>query len=320
MSLVGPTLLTRLPTPSTSGRTRNVKIFLLAACILMLLASCGQQKRQDDSDLKTFTDDFGHTVALGDRPARIVSLAPSITETLFALGLDSSIAGVTDYCDFPEAARSKPRVGGMLNPNIERIVELKPDLVLMSASGNMQTDYQKLTSLHTSVFVSNPRTIDGVLKSIVDIGELTQRKAAAESLAAKLRRRRSEIIEQLRTRPVRKVLLLLSLNPIIAAGEGTFLDELITTAYGENIARGSRTAYPVLSREEIFRRQPDVILATNDIVKSADAIVSAYPEWKSLPAIHHGRIAVVDASILSRPGPRVLDGLGAIAAAIHSKR
>jgi len=294
-------------------------IVFLIASLLMLLASCRQEKRQSTSSLKSFTDDLGHTLALANQPARIVSLAPSITETLFALGLDSAIAGVTDYCDFPEPARSKPRVGGMLNQNIERIVELKPDLVLMSASGNIQTDYEKLKGLAIPVFVSHPRTIDGVIKSIRDIGDLTGRDVKAESLATALRNRRSEISAQLSGKSPRKVLLLISLNPIIVAGEGTFLDELITCAHGENITRGSRMAYPVLSREEILRHRPDVIIATNDIVKSADAIISAYPEWKSLPAIRHRRIAVLDASILSRPGPRVLDGLEAIAEAIHSQ-
>ncbi len=265
-------------------------------------------------------DDFGHIVQLKQTPCRIVSLAPSITETLFALSLDSSIVGVTDYCDVPEAAKLKPKVGGMLNPNIERIVELKPDLVLMSASGNMQTDYQKLTSLGIPVFVSNPRTIDGVLKSIRDIGELTQHRAMAETLAAMLRNRRSKIIEELRAKPSQKVLLLLSLNPLIAAGKGTFLDELITAARGENIARGAGISYPVLSREEIFHSKPDVIIATSDIVKARDAIAAAYPEWRELPAIQNKRIAIVDASLVSRPGPRVVEGLEVVARMIHGER
>lgn len=299
-------------------RLWTMKKLVLTILLFSILWACEQKRGGHSHTAPAITDDFGHTVTLSHMPKRIISLAPSITETLFALGLDSVIVGVTDYCDIPEAANLKLKVGGMLNPSIERIIELKPDLVLMSASGNIQTDYQKLTSLGVPVFVSNPQTIDGVLKSIVDIGELTQQKAAAESLATKLRSRRSEIIEQLRTKPVRKVLLLLSLNPVIAAGEGTFLDELITTAHGENIARGSGISYPVLSREEIFRRKPDVFIATNDIVKSEEAIVAAYPEWRDLPAIKHRRITIVDASLVSRPGPRIVQGLEALAKAIHS--
>jgi iron complex transport system substrate-binding protein len=292
---------------------------LLLIPLTFLLLSCEQRKSEPLAQLQVSKDDFGHIVQLKQTPCRIVSLAPSITETLFALSLDSSIVGVTDYCDVPSIAKLKPKVGGMLNPNIERIIELKPDLVLMSASGNMQTDYQKLTSLGIPVFVSNPRTIDGVLKSIRDIGELTQQKATAETLAAKLRNRRSKIIEELRTKPSQKVLLLLSLNPLIAAGKGTFLDELITAARGENIARGAGISYPVLSREEIFRSKPDVIIATSDIVKARDAIAAAYPEWRELPAIQNKRIAIVDASLVSRPGPRIVEGLEVVARMIHGE-
>ena len=293
---------------------------LLLIPLTFLLLSCEQRKSEPLAQLQVSKDDFGHIVQLKQTPCRIVSLAPSITETLFALSLDSSIVGVTDYCDIPEAAKLKPKVGGMLNPNIERIIELEPDLVLMSASGNLQTDYQKLTSLGIPVFVSNPRTIDGVLKSIRDIGELTQQKATAETLAAKLGNRRSKIIEELRAKPSQKVLLLLSLNPLIAAGKGTFLDELITAARGENIARGAGTSYPVLSREEIFRSKPDVIIATSDIVKTRDAIAAAYPEWRELPAIQNKRIAIVDASLVSRPGPRVIEALEVVARMIHGER
>jgi iron complex transport system substrate-binding protein len=114
--------------------------------------------------------------------------------------------------------------------------------------------------------------------------------------------------------------MLLSLSPIVAIGPGTFLDELITLANGRNIAHTSATAYPLLSREEILRRQPDVIIATNDIVRSTDDVLSPYPEWKSLTAIQNKRIAIVDASIVSRPGPRIIDGLDAIVRAIHFSR
>jgi iron complex transport system substrate-binding protein len=116
------------------------------------------------------------------------------------------------------------------------------------------------------------------------------------------------------------VLLLLSLNPLIAAGKGTFLDELITAARGENIARGAGISYPVLSREEIFHSKPDVIIATSDIVKARDAIAAAYPEWRELPAIQNKRIAIVDASLVSRPGPRIVEGLEVVARMIHGER
>ncbi len=133
---------------------------ILAAAIG--LASCQNKTQQPSSTLISMKDDVGHLVTLDHVPHRIISLAPSITETLFALALDSSVVGVTDYCDYPVPAKQKTRIGGILNPNIERILSLRPDLVLMSGSGNMRSDYDKLTASGVTVFVSYPRTLDGV--------------------------------------------------------------------------------------------------------------------------------------------------------------
>jgi iron complex transport system substrate-binding protein len=290
---------------------------LVGACCLL---SCRQQEAPHSQSLISTTDDFGHAVALQRVPQRIISLAPSITETLFALGLDSSVVGVTDFCDYPEAAKHKWKIGGILNPNIERILALRPNLILMSGSGNMKSDYDKLTSSGVIVYVSHPRSIEGVLKSIVDIGFLTSRTPEADSIANVLRRRRDDLIHQATSLEKKSVLMLLSLSPIVAVGPGTFLDELITLSNGENITHGSSMAYPLLSREEILRRQPDVIIATNDLVRSADDLLSPYPEWKSLAAVQHKRVAIVDAGIVSRPGPRIVDGLEAVFKAIHSPR
>jgi iron complex transport system substrate-binding protein len=253
-------------------------------------------------------------------PQRIVSLAPNLTEILFALGLDSAVVGVTDYCDYPPAARNKPRVGGMLNPNLERVLESHPDLVLMSGSGNMKSDYDKLTASGVAVFVTFPKTVDSVLTSIAHIGTLTGRSATADSLVRVLRNRKAELLRIAEGAPRRSVLMLLSLSPIVAIGPGTFLHELLTLANGENIARDAAMAYPVLSREEILRRQPDVIIATSEIARSADDILRAYPEWKNLKAVQQKRVVLVDASVVSRPGPRVIEGLQTILQALHPPR
>ena len=253
-------------------------------------------------------------------PRRIVSLAPSITEILFLLEANSSIVGVTDYCDYPDAAKRKAKIGGMLNPNIERVLALQPDLVLMSGSGNMRSDFEKLTAAGTPVFVSYPQTVDGVFKSIIDMGELAGKRRTADSVVALLQSRREGLVLQAAARKKETVLMLLSLNPLVAIGPKTFLNELVTLANGQNIVRDSSTAYPVLSREEILRRQPGVILATNDIVRSINDILSPYPEWKSLTAIQNKRVAIVDASIVSRPGPRIIEGLEAMIHAIHGDR
>ncbi len=295
-------------------------LFSIALLFTIFFTSCQKHTNQTGPFTRSFVDDVGHSVALRHEPRRIVSLAPSLTEILFLIGADSSVVGVTDYCDYPDAAKRKPKIGGMLNPNIERILALQPDLVLMSGSGNMRSDFEKLTSTGTPVFVSHPRSIDGVFKSIVDIGELTGRRRTADSVVSLLRIRRENLIHQAAATKKETVLMILSLNPLIAIGPKTFLNELVTLANGQNIVHDSSTAYPVLSREEILRAQPGVIVATNDIVRSIDDILSPYPEWKSLTAIRNRRVAIVDASIVSRPGPRIIDGLESIIRAIHGDR
>ncbi|MCX6134565.1 MAG: cobalamin-binding protein [Ignavibacteriales bacterium] len=296
----------------------KLRILILTAAIL--LASCSRENKQETRGPITRIDDVGHSVSLQRTPRRIVSLAPSITETLFALGLDSSIVGVTDYCDSPPAAKLKTSIGGMMNPDVERILALHPDLVLMSGSGNTKSDYEKLASAGVTVFVSYPRTLEGIFKSISDAGYLTSSTAHADSLLRLLRQRTEDLVCRAATQPKKSVLMLLSLSPIVAIGPGTFLDEMLTLANSDNIAHNAATAYPLLSREEILRRQPDVIIATNDIVHSTDDILSFYPEWKSLPAIRQKRVGIVDASIVSRPGPRIVNGLEALVHVLHPSR
>lgn len=289
----------------------------ISVALTLLFSSCTQENKESTRSAISLTDDLGHTVTLRQVPRRVVSLAPSLTEILFLLSADSSIVGVTDYCDYPEAAKRKPKIGGMLNPSIERVLALQPDLVLMSGSGNMKSDFEKLTSAGTTVFVSYPRTLDAVFKSIVDCGELLGRRQTADSVVRHLRLRRDTLVQQAAAKDKKTILMILSLNPLIAIGPRTFLSELVTLAHGENIVRDSSSAYPVLSREEILRRQPDVIIATNDIVRSTKDILSSYPEWKSLKAVQTNNVAIVDASIVSRPGPRIVDGLEAIIRAVH---
>lgn len=287
--------------------------------VSLLLASCQKESNPPGASSRPFVDDVGHRVTLQHLPRRIVSLAPSLTEILFLIGGDSSVVGVTDYCDYPDEAKRKAKIGGMLNPNIERILALQPDLVLMSGSGNMRSDFERLTSAGTTVFVSYPQSIEGVLKSIIDIGELTGKRRTADSIVAHLRNRQQQLQGLAASTKKETVLMLLSLNPLIAIGPKTFLNELVTLANGRNIVHDSSTAYPVLSREEVLRQQPDVIIATNDIVHSVDDILSPYPEWKMLRAIRNKRIAIINASIVSRPGPRIIDGLEAMIHAVHAE-
>lgn len=304
----------RLPFVFSPSAPRLTALFLT---LLFFLSSCQRNPDQNAPIGLSVTDDLGTVVSLPATPRRIVSLAPSITEILFVLNLDSAVAGVTDVCDYPDAARSIPKVGGMTSPNFERIVELNPDLVVMTVAGNARTDYDKMISLGLHVFVTNPESVEGVYKSVADLGRLSRRTGSADSLLSDLRTREKIIRQRADGERQKSVLLLLSLKPLIAAGPGTFLDELIRLANGRNAAAAAPTAYPMLSREEILTLQPEVILVTNDVAQSIQDVKNAYPEWQSIQAIQTNSVAIVDPSLISRPGPRIILGLQALVDAIH---
>jgi iron complex transport system substrate-binding protein len=267
----------------------------------------------------SLTDDIGRTVTLPQRPERIVSLAPSITETLFAIGAGEQVAGVTDYCTYPEEARKKPRVGGMVNPSIETIVDLRPDLIILSMEGNLRDDFRKLTELGAPVFVSNPRTLHGIYASISALGLLTGREKESARVVAGMQERERHVTAPMRVRIEPSVLLIVSLQPLMVAGRGTFLAELLSMAGGRNLAGTSPSTYPQFSREAVVEGDPDVLLVLSDAGGKENDIADTYPEWRRLKAVRTGRVYRVDSDLLSRPGPRAAEALELIARLLHTK-
>jgi ABC-type Fe3+-hydroxamate transport system substrate-binding protein len=265
-------------------------------------------------------DDLGRILTCPSPPQRIVSLAPSITETLFALGLDSSIVGVTDFCNYPPAAATKASVGGINNPNLEQIASLRPDLIVMSVSGNNRSDFDKLIALGMNIFVSNPRSVDGVFRSLESLGVLCGRAGSARRIVDSLRTYERKMVGKAAAFPEKSVLLLLSLRPLIAIGKGTFIDELLSLANARNVTHDTPTAYPILGREEIIRLQPDVIVVTTEVASRVSEILAEYPEWNTLAAVRNKRVAFVNADLISRPGPRIVQGLDQLVHAIHQER
>lgn len=265
----------------------------------------------------TLVDDLQRTVTLRSHAQRIVSLAPSITETLFAIGAGDRVVGVTDYCNYPAEAKTKQRVGGVINPNIETIVNLKPDLILLSMEGNVREDFNKLTSLGTPAFVTNPRNLEGIYASISQLGTLTGRSAQAMALAQSMKVRGDSVARAASSLPRRSVLLFVSLQPIIVVGQGTFLAQLIELAGGANTAASAASTYPAYSREAVLKNNPDVLLFVSDVLTEPVDVVKLYPEWAALKAFRTKRMFVLDSDILSRPGPRAVEGLAQLYSRIH---
>lgn len=267
----------------------------------------------------TVTDDLQRAVTLPRTPERIVSLAPSITETLFAIGAGDQVAGVTDYCNYPEEATGKLRVGGMINPSIETIVSLRPDLIVLSMEGNVRDDFRKLTGLGIPVFVTNPRTLKGIHKSIADLGTLTGRTDESARVLASMQSGEQRVLAPMKASIERSVLLIVSLQPLMVAGSGTFLSEILTLAGGRNIAGSSSSPYPQFSREAVVEGDPEVLLILSDAGGGSKKLTDLYPEWSRLRAVRNGRVYYVDPDVLSRPGPRAVEGLELLARHLHPK-
>jgi iron complex transport system substrate-binding protein len=265
----------------------------------------------------TSTDDLQRSVTLRSPAQRIVSLAPSITESLFALGAGEQVVGVTDYCNYPEAAQAKPRVGGITNPNVEIIVSLKPDLLLLSMEGNVRSAFEKLASLGVPVFVTNPRSLSGIYHSILQLGKLTGRGERASQLVTRMQRHADSLSAHAKTFTGTSVLFFVSLQPIIVVGRNTFLTELIELAGGANTAINAASSYPTYSREAVLKDNPDVLIFMADILPNRAALTTLFPEWSKLKAVREMKLFTIDPDIVSRPGPRAVEGLSRLFRLIH---
>src|SRR5581483_2364976 len=242
--------------------TRPPSRYRLVACALLfiigLTSSCASRHDTSTSG-RAVTDELGRTVKVAADPQRIVSLAPSITETLFALGLGDRVVGVTSYCDYPPEATAKEKVGDTLRPSIEKIVALRPDLVVASTSSQLEQFIRQLDNLGIPVYVSNPRTVAGVIETIARIGTLTGATRRADELLDGLQKRMASLDARLQGAPRPRVLLILSTEPLITAGGSTFVNDLIERAGGQSIAARETAEYPQYSLETAVAARPEVI-------------------------------------------------------------
>ena len=265
-----------------------------------------------------FKDETGRLVRINSVPRRIVSLAPGITETLYALGLESSIVGVTTFCDWPAAARSKPRIGGFTNPSIEKIVSLKPDLILATADGNRRETILQLERLGLPVYVTNPSDTRGVLKSILHIGEITRQEKNAGKLVVTLQKRLDRVTAQTRHKNKPRVFFQLGLEPIVTAGGGTLINEVIERAGGFNVAGTDLANYPRYSAEGIIGASPDIIVFAPMINDNKfEAVKRFWKNFPEVPAVKNRRIHPINADLINRASPRIFDAVEIMALFFH---
>ena len=196
-------------------------------------------------------------------PKRIISLAPNITEILFALELDEEILAVTDFCDYPDAALTKPKIGGFVNPSIEMIVSLNPDLIIATRDGNRRETIQRLNDLGLSVYVINPKGFDGVMKTIQNIGEIVGRQDEERKIVINMRTKKENIVTLTKSLPKPRVFFQVGEAPIITVGRGTLANDLIRLAGGRSISENEAVNYPLYSIETIMLKAPEVIIMSS---------------------------------------------------------
>ena len=271
----------------------------LAAALLIALACCSRPKKPP-------------AVA-----SRVVSLSPSTTEGMYAIGAQSLLVGRSRYCDYPPEALALPQVGGYTDPNFEAILALDPDLVVGARGPAGPRVVEPLVARGIATYFPESDSFAQIDEMLLGLGARTAHASQAQALVARLDARAAAIAGAVASKPRPRVLLVFGLAPIVAAGPKSFADEMLARAGGDNVVRAGG-AYPTLEMERVLALDPDVILnAAIAEAHGAEAIARDAPGWSSVRAVKEGRvIALTDESVL-RPGPRVADGLAVVAKALH---
>ncbi len=247
---------------------------------------------------------------------RIVSLAPSVTETLFALNAGSSVVGVSDYCDYPPEVRSLPRVGSFLTPNLEAIIAVRPTLVIGLWLSSDVRQIRALKSMGYPVLLVRDGSLEEIDNSIEAVGARIGREAEAHHLVAQIRAQIAAVRERLATAKSERALMLVGHQPIVAVGRGTYLDELLQIAHAENIAAAANEEWPHLSMEYIIAMRPEVIL-DGSMGNDPSSSSNFWEKYPTIPAVRERRVFGYPENPILHSGPRVGQSLEMIARMIH---
>jgi iron complex transport system substrate-binding protein len=266
-------------------------------------------------------DATGKEFVFEKAPARIASVSPAETETLFALGLGDKVIGVSDFCDYPAEAKSKPKLGSITKPNEEALVGANADLVMTGVSMKTPT-VDKLRELKISLFKVEPKTIDDVMNNIKVMGQIFDRQEQAEKLVASMEAERKKVTDAVKDlKPEQKKKVFIEISPGWTVGKGEFIDELVTISGGINVAADEK-GYVKLSEEKIIAANPQVILYPKNLIddqskKTLDQIIRERSGWNKMEAVKTGKLAGVDKDTMSRPGPRITAALVEFAQGIY---
>lgn len=287
-----------------------MKRWLLIASLVFLVAVSTAANAAYPMKIK---DARGKVITIKSKPTRIVSLTPSNTEILYALGVGNRLVGVTKYCDYPSAAKKKPKIGDM-TISAEAVVAQKPDLVIAHAYVN-DSAIKQLEKLGLTVFAVDPKTIERTERDIRTLGKITGRADAASSIVRTMQKKISAVKSQCAKKKPMKVLVVIQSNPLWAAGPKTFVDEMLGIAHAKNIANDAKPGFVTFSKELAISRNPDAIIVG---MKQDAKFFLTDPAWKTTPAARHKHVYLIDNDLLVRPGPRLADGLAKLAKMLYN--
>jgi len=300
---------------SASRRTSALALVrvLLLATAFGIAPGCGGRTREEPAAPR---------VPPGGGPrSRIVSLAPNLTEILFALGLGARVVGVTDFCDFPPEARGIAKVGGFVNPSSEAILALRPDLIVATPNVGNRAFVERVISAGARVEVVQARDVEEIYLAIEAIARAAGVPESGAELARQVRRDLARETARVASLPRVRALLCLQVEPLLAAGPSSFPGDLLEAAGAVNIVPASAGAYPTISLESVVEAAPEVIVQslmdTPEEGGGGESLLSYWKRFGSIPAVARGRVHALRGDLLLRPGPRAAQGLAALVALLH---
>jgi cobalamin transport system substrate-binding protein len=302
--------------------------FRSAFCIAITAALCAAApvRAQSASPIppsgtplfREVTDEAGRTVRIPQPVRRIVSLAPSLTETVYALGLQDRLVGDTDYCDYPPDAKTKTKVGGAVNPSLEQIAALHPDLVLLTKGLNRLETVYSLDHLGISAYATDPHTVDEIISSSKKLADVLGAPEAGNLLAADIQHRLADVHHRLGALPPKRVLFAVWTEPLISIGRDTFIADALRRAGAVSIVDASQD-WPQVNLEEVARLQPDYLVFASSHAESVAPQLDGLarlPGWRIIDAVRDRRYAVISDAV-NRPAPRIIEAIEDLARQLH---
>jgi len=299
-----------------AGTRRPLAVLLSLGLLFAACSKPNNNKSDSQIGVHQTIDEAGRTIIVPNTVTRFISLAPSLTEIVYAIGAGEGLVGRTSYCTYPAEAQKVEAVGDTLKPSIERIIALRPQIVFVSTASQLEAFTSELQAHHIAVYVTDSHDLEGVFHSIERMADVLGKRPQADELLKQLRARVSSVAERVKSQPLVRVFYQVSDEPLYTIGRDAFITDLIKRAGGVSVTADVPGAWPKYSAESALAANPEaIILPTGGSMGDANSTVAS--ALKRSPAVANGRVYKINDDHLSRPGPRSVDGLEDLARALH---